>query len=172
MPWCFDMTLTKNNDQTAVAMSNRKLTASSKTSISKDGKWKTCLGVPGLMLYIPSGQYFARVKVKGVVRRASLGTDVFSTAKDKLAGKVGELRKDPVPVGTFGDGCNKYEQETRNGYTNAKKRLVRLAPLSIVYRLRCIEDLRRSLVECLSHKSWKQLNEQARKDALARLDAS
>ena len=65
----------------------------------------------------------------------------------------------------------KYEAETRNGYTSRKKRLVKLAPLSITYRLRCLECLRRSLVETIFNKAWKDLSEQSQNDYLARLDA-
>jgi integrase len=77
---------------------NRKL-----TTTSKDGKWKSFHSHAGLMLYVPSGVFFARAKVAGIVKRASLDTDVFTTAKDRLRGKLNELRQPPAEVGTFGE---------------------------------------------------------------------
>jgi hypothetical protein len=64
-----------------------------------------------------------------------LETDVFTTAQLRLPDKIKELRKPKAETGTFADGRLKYEAETHNGYTSKKKRLVRLAPLSIAYRL-------------------------------------
>lgn len=100
------------------------------------------------MQFIPAGIYYARTKVRGKSVRASLSTDVFTTARVRLPDKLKELRKPPAEVGTFADGRIKYEAETRNGYTSRKKRLIKLAPLSIAYRLRCLECLMRSLVQC------------------------
>ena len=119
--YVYHMTLTINNDQKAAATSGRKLTATTKTSISKDGKWKTYHAVPYLMQYIPPGKdkgtFFARVfvkgkvKGKGVVKRASLHTTVFTVAKDRLPLKVAELRKpaEPAPeLGTFAEARTAY----------------------------------------------------------------
>ena len=121
-----------------------------------------------------SGTYYARTKVHGKPVRLSLETTVFSIARLRLPDKLKELRKPKTEVGSFGDGRTKYEAETRNGYTSRKKRLVKLAPLSIAYRLRCLDCLVRSLVECLyfPNRKWKELNEETRKDALARLDST
>jgi integrase len=58
---------------------------------------------------------------------------VFTTAKVRLPDKLEELRKPKAEVGTFKDGREKYEAETQNDYT--------LAPLSKIYRLRCVECL-------------------------------
>lgn len=110
---------------------NRKL-----TTVSKDGKWKSFHSHAGLMQYIPSGIYFARAKVNGVVKRASLDTDVFTTAKDRLRGKLNELRKPKAEVGTFASGRVQFEAETRNKHE--------LAELSRVYRLRCVDRILRS----------------------------
>ena len=46
----------------------------------------------GLMQYTPSGIFFARAKVDRIVKRASLDTDVFTTAKDRLRAKINELK--------------------------------------------------------------------------------
>ncbi|MGH7954278.1 MAG: hypothetical protein ACREFE_20475, partial [Limisphaerales bacterium] len=60
------------------------------------------------------------------------------------------------------------------GYTSKKNRLVKLAPSSVEYRLRCLECLQRTLVECLFHPktAWKDLGESLRKAAPEKLDAS
>jgi len=142
-------------------------------NLSTDGKWKSFPKVPNLLQYVVAGSYYARCKVNGKPVRAALETDVFTTAKLRLPDKLKELRKPKKQIGTFADGRIKYETETRNGYTSRKNRLVKLAPLSIAYRLRCLECLRRSLVECFFHpnKTWKELSEQVRQDAFAKLDA-
>ena len=124
-----------------------------------------------LVQHTPTGTFYCRLKVNGKTIRASLETTTLTTARDRLPLKLAELRKPKAEVGSFGDGRIKYEAETRNGYTSRKKRLVKLAPLSITYRLRCVECLRRSLVETIFNKTWKDLSEQSRNDFLARLDA-
>ena len=142
-------------------------------NLSTDGKWRSFPKVPNLLQYVVAGTYYARCKVDGKPVRASLETDVFTTAKLRLPDKLKELRKPKAHIGSFADGRIKYETETNNGYTSRKNRLVKLAPLSVAYRLRCLECLRRSLVECLLHpnKTWKELSEQARHEAFAKLDA-
>jgi hypothetical protein len=86
------------NTETTVA--KRAKTVS---STSSDGKWKTFHSHAGLMQYVPSGMFFARAKVNGIVKRASLDTDVFSTAKDRLRIKLNELRDPPAELGTFAE---------------------------------------------------------------------
>ena len=163
-----------NSNTTAVAKTaNRKLTRT-----DKDSKWKSFPKVPGLMQYTPSQMFFARVKVrndrgKKIVTRHSLETDVFTTAKVRLPLKVVEIRKPKPIAGTFGDGRLRYEAESNNGYTSKKRRFITLAPLSIAYRLRCLECLRRTLVEVLFHpdKTWKSLSDQEQQSGFAKLDA-
>lgn len=88
------------------------------------------------MQYLPSGIFFARTKVDGVVKRASLETDVFTIAKDRLRPKMKALRQPPAEAGTFADGRIKFEAETRNKHE--------LAELSRVYRLRCVDRIKKS----------------------------
>jgi integrase len=121
----------QNSTQTAAATSSRKLTA-----ISKDGKWKSFHVHAGLMQYLPSGVFFARAKVNRTVRRASLETDVFSTAKDRLRAKLKELRAPKAEAATFAAGRVLFEAETRNKHE--------LSELSRVYRLRCVDRILRS----------------------------
>jgi len=162
---------------TSTTMAVAKSANRKPTRESKDGKWKTFPQVPGLMQYVPSGKFFARVKVrndrgKESVTRHSLETDVFTTAKVKLPLKVAEIRKPKAIAGTFGNGRLHYEAETNNGYTSKKRRFIKLAPLSIAYRLRCLECLRRTLVEVLFHpnKTWKSLTEKEQETGFANLD--
>jgi integrase len=153
---------------TATADAQSPVTNHNSRSTKKSIWWKRG---EHLVQHTPTGTFYCRLKAKGKTIRASLETDVLTTARDRLPLKLAELRKPKVEAGSFGDGRIKYEAETRNGYTSRKKRLVKLAPLSITYRLRCLECLRRSLVETIFNKAWKDLNEQGRNDFLARLDA-
>jgi integrase len=157
---------------TATAGTQSAPTTKRNDNVSADGKWRSFPKVPNLLQYVVAGTYYARCKVNGKPVRASLETDVFTTAKLRLPDKLKELRKPKAQVGTFAEGRIKYESETNHGYTSRKNRLVKLAPLSVAYRLRCLECLRRSLVECLldSKKTWKELTEQTRQDALAKLE--
>jgi hypothetical protein len=102
-----------------------------------------------LLQHVTSGTYYARTKVLGKPVRLSLETTVFSTARLRLPDKLKELRKPKAEIGTFAGGRIKYGAETRNGHTSRKNRLVKLAPLNVAYRLRCLECLRHSLIECL-----------------------
>lgn len=141
-------------------------------NLSSDGKWRSFPRVPNLLQYVIAETYYARCKVNGKPVRASLETTVFSTAKQRLPDKLKELRKPKALVGSFGDGRLKYEAESQNGYTSKKNRFIKLAPLSIAYRLRCLENLRRTLVETLFHqgKAWKQLSKAQQDAAFTKLD--
>jgi integrase len=112
-----------NNTEMAVAISSRKLPTKTESSISNDGKWRTFKKHAGLMLYVPSGIYFARVKVKngrnGVVKRASLDTEVFTTAKDRLRAKINELRQPPAECGTFAEARLLYLADVENDHALA-----------------------------------------------------
>ena len=156
--------------ETATAGAQSPLTNPLPRSTKRSTWWKRG---EHLVQHTPTGTFYCRLKLKGKTIRASLNTDVFTTARLRLPDKIKILRKPKAETGTFGDGRLKYEAESRNGYTSKKNRFVKLAPLSITYRLRCLECLRRSLVETLFHpgKTWKSLSEQARHDAFAKLDA-
>jgi hypothetical protein len=79
---------------------------------STDGKWRSFPKVPNLLQYVVAGTYYAKCKVNGKRVRASLETDVFTTAKLRLPDKLKELRKPKTQVGTFADGRIKYETES------------------------------------------------------------
>ena len=101
--------------------------------VSTDGKWRSFPKVPNLLQYVIAGAYYARCKLDGKPVRASLETDVFSVAKQRLPDKLKELRKPKAFIGTFADGRVQFEEQTRCDHT--------LAELSKVYRLRCVERL-------------------------------
>lgn len=104
--------------------------------VSPDGLWRSFPKVPRLMQYIPSGTYFARLKHKGKLFRASLETDVFTTAKLRLPDKVKEIIKPKAAVGTFAEARLLYEADLGNDHT--------LAPESKRYRQNCIAALLRT----------------------------
>jgi len=74
-----------------------------------------------LVQHTPTGTFYCRLKLKGKTIRASLNTDVFTTAQLRLPDKIKILRKPKAETGTFGDGRLKYEAESHNGYTSKKK---------------------------------------------------
>ena len=125
----------QNSTQNGGCNDSRKL-----TTTSTDGKWKSFHSHAGLMQYVPSGVFFARVKVKnggkGIVKRASLDTDVFTTAKDRLHGKLNELRQPPAEVDTFAEARLLYETDLEADHT--------LAPQSKAYRKARIAALLKS----------------------------
>jgi integrase len=104
----FGVMANSNDTKMADAKTVRKLTRT-----SKDGKWKSFLGHAGLMQYVPSGVFFARAKVAGVVKRASLETDTFTVAKDRLSSKLKELHKPPPEIGTFTEARAAYEVDLK-----------------------------------------------------------
>ncbi|MEO5804417.1 MAG: tyrosine-type recombinase/integrase [Verrucomicrobiota bacterium] len=106
------------------------------SNLSKDGKWRSFPKVPNLLQYVIAQSYYARAKVKGKPVRASLETDVFSTAKLRLPDKLKQLRKPKFIAGTFGEAAAKYQRETQSDHT--------LSGSSKTYRLRCIDRLLKS----------------------------
>src|SRR3569833_1014595 len=95
-----------------------------------------------LVQHVPTGTIYASLKLNGKTVRASLETDVFTTAKLRLPDKLKELRTPKVVAGTFGQYA-----ETFRSKTNAD---AMLSPAGKTYRLRCLDRL---------EKSWKGLSE-------------
>ncbi len=52
---------------------------------SRDGEWRSFPKVPNLLQFVSTGTFYRRMKVEGKLYRESLKTNVFSTAKLKLA---------------------------------------------------------------------------------------
>ena len=59
--------------------------ATRQANLSPDGKWRSFPKVPNLLQYVSTGAFYGRVKVDGKLYREKLKTDVFSTAKLRLA---------------------------------------------------------------------------------------
>jgi integrase len=113
--------MTNFTDTKMAAAMPDKLPPKPKTSTSKDGKWKTFHQHAGLMQYVPSGVYFARSKVGKIVKRASLETDVFTTAKDRLDAKIKELHESPAAVGTFAEAHLRYMEDINSNHALSPK---------------------------------------------------
>jgi hypothetical protein len=62
-----------------------KATRKREAHVSKDGAWRSFPKVPCLLQYVSNGNYYARTRVNGKLIRESLRTDVWSTAKLRLA---------------------------------------------------------------------------------------
>jgi len=110
------MTNTTDTKTAFATSANRKL-----TTLSKDGKWKSFHSHAGLMQYVPSGVFYARAKVAGIVKRASLKTNVFTTAKDRLRPKLNKLRTpaEPNQVEMFRDARLLYLADIENDHALA-----------------------------------------------------
>lgn len=89
-----------------------------------------------LVQHLPTGTFYARVKIKGKTIRKSLDTDVFTTAKLKLPDALKQMRKPKAEAGTFSFGRVQFEAETRNKHE--------LSEAARVYRLRCVDRILRS----------------------------
>jgi integrase len=89
-----------------------------------------------LVQHTPTETFYCRIKLNGKTIRASLETDVFSTAKLRLPDKIKELRKPKAEIGTFSFGRIQFEHETNNKHE--------LAESSRIYRLRCVDRILRS----------------------------
>src|SRR6516164_11569310 len=72
--------------------------------------------VSNLYRHGPSGIYYARVKVGGVDKWATLETDVFSVAEQRVREKAAELKRGPAAfkalsrgLATVGDAAHAYQ---------------------------------------------------------------
>lgn len=141
---------------TDTKMADAKSGEQKHTTLSKDGKWKTFHKHAGLMQYVPSGMYFGRAKVQGVVKRVSLETDVFTTAKERLPGKLKELHKPPPEIGTFADARTLYEADINADHTLADRskeyRLGRVAALRKTWPK--LDDMKLEKISVSACKEW------------------
>jgi integrase len=104
-----------------------------KGHLSKDGKWKSFPKAPGLLQYVSTGLYFARVKIDGKFFRKSLETNSLLTAKERLPDFIKEHKRKAAVEGTFGDALAKYRWEIDNDPA--------LSPFTKKYRGACITKL-------------------------------
>lgn len=101
--------------------------------LSKDGKWRSFPKHPGLMQYVSTGVYFARIKHKGKLIRQSLETTVLTTAKEKLPDFRKQHTTKAAVEGTFGGALAKYEWSLEHDYG--------LSPFTKRYRKFCIDKI-------------------------------
>lgn len=120
-------------------------TQTKKAETEKSSDWVKS-PVANLVRYKPSGIYFARVRVKGKLFRASLDTDIITVAKIRLTDFISERREEmgddsAVKSGklTVGDAVDIFRKRL-DGQQNIKEG-------AKVYRRKCIEALLKSWPE-------------------------
>lgn len=103
--------------------------------LSADGKWKSFQEIPNLRQYVPSGNYFGRVKVKGRLVRQSLETDVWTTALLRLQDfrKKNHKSESEAVVPTFAESQSLYEKRIEDDPA--------MKPSSKKYRRLCMQKI-------------------------------
>lgn len=111
-------------------------------TLSKDGQWRSFPNVPCLLQYVSNGNYYGRIRVNGKLIRESLKTDVWSTAKLRLADLTKKSRenRDTAAPPLFSAAVEIFKEELQRD-TSVK-------PQSKKYRLWCLGKLQ---------KTWPQL---------------
>lgn len=97
-----------------------------------------------LIQHTPTGTFYCRLKLNGKTIRASLDTDVLTTARARLPLKLAELREPKAKLGTFGHYAEIFKTRTENDTS--------LSPEGKKYRLRSLDRLL---------KSWPELSTMA-----------
>ena len=109
--------------------------------LSKDGQWRSFPKVPNLIQYVSNGNYYGRIKVGGRIVRESLKTDVWTTAKLRLADFLKDhqqKRRQGVPP-KFGEILAAFKRNLPNETS--------LKPASKIYRKLCYTKIERSWPE-------------------------
>ena len=99
--------------------------------------------VQNLVRYNPSGTYFGRFRVGGKVIRQSLGTTVFSVAKQRLPEKIREYRARHESAKAFAGG-KMTVGDAAMVYLEKVRASVSLKPRSKDYRELMVDFIRRS----------------------------
>jgi integrase len=99
--------------------------------------------VQNLVRYRPSGTYFGRFRAGGKVIRQSLGTTVFSVARQRLPDKIREYRSRHETVKAFARG-RMIVGDVVEAYLRKVRASVSLKPRSKDYRQMMIDFIRRS----------------------------
>jgi integrase len=117
---------------------DKQATRKREETLSKDGQWRSFPNVPCLLQYVSNGNYYGRVRVDGKLIRESLKTDVWSTAKLRLADLITKSRenRDKVITPEFSEALELFKRDL-NADVNMK-------PGSKEYRLGCILKLQRT----------------------------
>jgi integrase len=150
--------------QQSEANDNKLASRKREETLSKDGHWRSFPNVPCLRQYVSNGNYYGRIRVNGKLIRASLKTDVWSTAKLRLAELMKGAREErgKVPSPKFSEALEIYERELKAD-TNMK-------PRSKGYRLDCIIKLQRTWPE-LPELRLDEITAQQCKDWATKLNA-
>lgn len=144
---------------------NTKQTAPSKASESESEWQKTPYS--NLIRYVPSGTYFARIKVKGKLIRRSLKTKTLSVAKLRLSDLEKDERKKATRSSaflqgkmTFGDAVAAYKRQRKNN-PNIKPGTVEYDDYRIKALLESWPELEKMDVSKITDsdcKSWSEKN--------------
>ncbi len=120
------------HDQRDTEPSPRKRDA----NLSSDGKWRSFPKVPHLLQYVSSGSYYGRIKVGGKIIRESLQTNVWTTAKLRLADflKQQQEKRGRVIAPMFSEAVERYTQKLDQDPT------IKLR--SKEYRLLCLQKIK------------------------------
>jgi integrase len=100
--------------------------------------------ISNLYRHDSSGIYYARSKVNGVDKWATLETDVFSVAQLRLSKKLAELKQGQGAAKAFSKGIATFGEAAEIYAESVEADTVRLKPLSIKYRKRTIIELLKS----------------------------
>jgi integrase len=91
-----------------------------------------------------NGVYYARTKVNGVDKWATLETETFHVAQLRLPKKLAELKQGQSVAKAFRDGIATFGEAAEIYGESVEADTVRLKPLSIKYRKRTIIELLKS----------------------------
>lgn len=117
-------------------------------NVAKPKTWSRSR-VSNLYLHVPTGTYYARTKVGGIDRWATLETGVFSVSEQRVRKKLAELKKGLAGSRALNRGIPTFEQAAE-AYQITVELNVSLKPSSIGYRKQTIQAL---------IKSWPGLSE-------------
>jgi hypothetical protein len=96
--------------------------------------------VSNLYLHVPTGTYYARAKVGGADRWATLETEVFSVAEQRVRTKVADLKRGQAALRSLARGLATFGQAAE-AYRVSVELNVHLKASSIDYRKRTIDAL-------------------------------
>ena len=134
---------------------------STKRSKAKS-KWQKVRGITGLRRYLPSGMYFAWVKVRSELHRESLKVTDLDLAKRKLRAKIEQWDRTAARVGKISlvHWLEKHYCPTLRGAETTvadKKRIIqRIKKESVFFRTQPMTDIRESQVSAFLAEHYGQ----------------
>lgn len=119
-------------------MDTAKASRKREEHLSKDGKWRSFPKVPHLLQYVSNGNYYGRIKVAGKVKRESLETDVWSTAKLRLVDflKKHQEARHLTTAPKFSDAVDSFKRELETDTA--------IKPRTKEYRLLCLQKIKQT----------------------------